>query len=101
MCIRDRPPHDHLAVAHVVFLDLRAFADPAELRQRIPRVALVLGANDLFLIRARHDPQLGKLGVGKEIEGHEVGAGFFSAENCSFSAAWGLPFSFSDTLPEA
>ena len=41
-----QPPHDHLAVAHVVFFDLRALADAAQLHERVARVALVLGAHD-------------------------------------------------------
>ena len=33
-----QPPHDHLAIAHVVFLDLRPLADPAQLtRARFSR----------------------------------------------------------------
>ena len=49
-----QPAHDHLAVAHVVFLDLRAFADAAQLHQRVARVGLVLGAR-----RCRRDRRRG------------------------------------------
>jgi hypothetical protein len=48
--VRHQPPDDHLPVAHVVFLDLRALADAAQLHQRIARVGLVFGAHDVVVI---------------------------------------------------
>jgi hypothetical protein len=38
---------DHLAVAHVVFFDLRPLAHAPQLHERVARVALVLGRDDL------------------------------------------------------
>ena len=51
--VRHQPVDDHLAVAHVVFFDLRPFADAAQLDQRVARVALVLGADDVLRDRLR------------------------------------------------
>ena len=72
-----QPAHDHLPVAHVVFLDLRAFANAAQLHQRVAGVGLVLGADDRVMVGGREDAELDELRVGDEIEADEIGAPFF------------------------
>ena len=70
--VRHQPPDDHLPVAHVVLLDLRAVPDPPELHERVPRVRLVLGEDDLLLVLGRQHPDLGDLRLGHEVERDEV-----------------------------
>ena len=65
---------DHLPVAHVVFFDLRALADAAELDERVARVAFVFGADDLVVVRLVDQPELDELRVGQEVERDEIGA---------------------------
>ena len=55
-----QPADDHLPVAHVVFFDLRALAHPAQLDERVTGIALVLGADDVVLIRGVDDAELGE-----------------------------------------
>ena len=69
-----QPPDDHLPVAHVVLFDLRAFADPAQLHERVARVAFVLGAHDLVLVAGPDDAELGQPGISDEVQGDEIGA---------------------------
>ena len=66
--VRHQPVDDHLAVAHVVFFDVRALADPPQLDQRVARVALVLGAHDLVVRIIRHQAELDQLSIGQEIQ---------------------------------
>ena len=70
------PPHDHLAVAHVVLFDLRPLAHTAELHQRVARVRLVFGAHDVVLVGGGDDPQLDQLRIGQKIQSDEVGTCF-------------------------
>ncbi len=72
-----QPPHDHLAVAHVVFFDLGALTHAPQLQQRVLRVGLVFGLHDLGLILGLEDAELGQLRIGQEIEADQVGAAFF------------------------
>ena len=60
----------------MVFLELRPLLDPAELDQAVARVAFIGGTRNLGLVGGGDQPELGELGVGHEIEGHEVGAAF-------------------------
>ena len=48
----------------MVFLDLRALADAAQLHERIARVALVLGADDVGVIGFVDQPELDQLRSG-------------------------------------
>ena len=55
--VRHQPPHDELAVAHVVFFEVRALAHAPQLHQGVAREGLVLGARDLGLVlRPRPGP---------------------------------------------
>ena len=68
---------DELPVAHVIFLDLRAFADTPELHQGVARVRLVLGQDDLRVRLGLHDPDLDQVRIGHEVERHQIRAGLF------------------------
>ena len=70
--IRHQPAHDHLPVAHVIFFDLRALADPAQLHQRVARVTLVFGLNNLPLILCVDDAELGEPRIRDEVQGHQI-----------------------------
>ena len=65
---------DHLAVAHVVFFDLRALAHAAQLHERVPRVRLVLGAHDVLVVAGGNQPELHHVRIGDEVERDEIGA---------------------------
>ena len=71
-----QPAHDHLAVAHVIFFDLRAFADAPQLDQRVARVGFVLRLDDVVVIGGGDDADLDQLRIGDEIETDQVGAAF-------------------------
>jgi hypothetical protein len=77
LCVRHQPVHDRLAVAHVVFLDLRAVADPAQLHERIARVAFVFSANNLGLMFGRDHPAFSDLRRADEVQRDKVRARFF------------------------
>ena len=65
---------DHLAVAHVVFFDLRPLADAPQLHERVARVRLVLGENHVGVILFGDEAELDELRVGDEVERHEIRA---------------------------
>ena len=71
--VRHQPVDDHLAVAHVVLLDLAPVAHPPELKQRVAGVGLVLGEHDVLLRLGRENADLDELRVGEEVEPDEVG----------------------------
>jgi hypothetical protein len=75
----------------VVFFDLRALADPSQLRQRIAGVRLVLGTHDAVLVSRREDANLDELRVGKEVQADEIGAGFFERGKVFLDRALGAP----------
>ena len=58
----------------MVFFDLGPLADAAQLHERVARVALVLGADDVGVIRLVDEPELDELPIGHEVERHEIGA---------------------------
>ena len=64
----------HLAIAHVVFFDLRALTNAPQLHQRVARVRLVLGHGDVVLFRGRDHAELGQLRVADEIQADQIGA---------------------------
>ena len=66
--------HDHLAIAHVVFLDRRSFSNAPQLRERGTRVVLVLGPHHVIVVFRADQPHLDELLVGKKIQRHEIGA---------------------------
>ena len=70
--VRHEPVDDHLPVAHVRLLDRRAFADPPQLNERIARVALVLGADDVLLVRRRDETQFRRFRIGDEVQADQV-----------------------------
>ena len=64
--VRHQPPDDHLPVAHVVFFDLRALADAAELDERVARIALVLGLHDLGVVLRVDEASCASFGSGRK-----------------------------------
>ena len=64
--------HDHLAIAHVVFLDLRPFPHASQLHERISRVVLVVGLHDLVVISRGNEPERDELRISEEVQRHEI-----------------------------
>ncbi len=60
----------------MVFFDLRALADAAQLHERVARVRLVLGAHDVVVIGGGDDADLDQLRIGDEVQADQVGASF-------------------------
>ena len=60
----------------MVFFDLRALADAAQLHQRVARVGLVFGAHDGVVIGGGDDAELDQLRIGDEVEADQIGAAF-------------------------
>ena len=56
----------------MVFFELSALADAAQLKQRVPSVAFVLGEDDVFVVRFLDNPDLDQLSIGDEVQGDEV-----------------------------
>ena len=72
--LRQQPVHDRLAVAHVIFFELRAFADAPQLHQRVARVGFVLGLHDRLLLVGRHQADRRQVRIGHEVQRHQIGA---------------------------
>jgi hypothetical protein len=68
--------HDHLAIAHVVFLDRRPLSNAPQLRERGARIVLVLGPHHVIVVFRADQLHLDELRVGKKIQRHEIGARF-------------------------
>ena len=75
--VGDQPVDDHLTIAHVIFFDVRPLADTPKLHERVARVALVLGADDLGVILVGDEPELDQLRIRQEVQRDEVGARLF------------------------
>jgi len=71
------PVHDRLTVAHVVFFDVRAFTNTAQLHQRVAGVRLVLGQHDVRLMLGRQQPALRDLRLADEVQRHQIRPRFF------------------------
>ena len=75
--IGEQPVDDELAVPHVVFFDLRPFANPPQLHQRVTCVGLVFREDDFLQRVGADDPDLDEVGIGDEIQRDEIGARLF------------------------
>ena len=74
LCVRHQPADDHLAIPHVVLFELGALAHPTQLKERSPRVRLVLGTYDVIMIVLRDEAEFDELGVRQEVQRDQVGA---------------------------
>ena len=77
------------------------FAHAAQLHERVARVVLVLGADDLVVIAVLDQAELDELRIGQEVQRDEIGARLLERRILLLQTACGLPFSRSSTLPEA
>ena len=74
--VRHQPVHDGLAIAHVIFLEMRTPPHAPQLHERVARVALVLGQHDIGLVLGLDQAEVDHHGIGDEVQGDEVGPGF-------------------------
>src|SRR6476469_4749610 len=66
-----------MTIAHVVFLDLRTFANSPQLNQGISRVGFVLRLYDLVVIGSVNQSEVHHLRVWQEVQRDEIGARLF------------------------